>query len=138
MHVEHHITVHAPAARIFALYADVAHWHTWDPDTRQASINGPFAVGTCGSLTPTQGRTVPMRITHLVPDADFTVEARIPLLCMRFEHALRPSGAAVTVTHSVHFSGLLRWLIGPMMIRRLNRGLPVTLARLRQRAEAGN
>ncbi|MDT7838028.1 SRPBCC family protein [Aquabacterium sp. OR-4] len=136
MHTEHSITVQAPAARIFALYENVAGWHLWDPDTRQASIAGPFAVGTRGSLTPTQGRTVPMLITQVQADAGFTVEARIPLLCMRFEHELQPVGGAVRVTHRVHFSGLLGWVIGPMMIRRLNHGLPITLDNLRRCAEA--
>lgn len=138
MHVEHSITIQAAAARVFQLYQDVAGWHTWDPDTRQASIAGPFAVGTRGSLTPTQGNTVPMLITRVEPDACFTVESRIPLLRMVFEHELRPQGAAVHVTHRVRFSGLLSLVLGPLLIRRLNRGLPVTLATLKRRAEAAS
>lgn len=136
MHTEHSITVQAAAARIFQLYQDVAGWHTWDPDTRQASIAGPFAVGTQGSLTPTQGNTVPMLITRVEPDACFTVESRIPLFRMVFEHELQPQGAAVRVTHRVSFSGLLSVVLGPLLIRRLNRGLPVTLGNLKRRAEA--
>lgn len=136
MQTEHSITVQAAAARIFQLYQDVAGWHTWDPDTRRASIAGPFAVGTRGSLTPTKGNTVPMLITRVEPDACFTVESRIPLFRMVFEHELRPEGAAVRVTHRVSFSGLLSLLLGPMMVRRVNQGMPVTLDNLKRRAEA--
>lgn len=94
MQVESSILVQASAERIFRIYQDVAAWHTWDPDTRRASIDGPFAVGSRGILTPTKGKTVPMLLTRVEPDACFTVESRIPLFRMVFEHELVPEGDA--------------------------------------------
>ncbi|MBL0919020.1 MAG: SRPBCC family protein [Hydrogenophaga sp.] len=135
MQVEHSIVVDAPAERIFRLYEDVANWHTWDPDTKSASIDGPFAVGTRGSLTPPKGRTVPMLLTRVERDACFTVESRIPLFRMVFEHELVPQGGAVKVIHRVTFSGALTFLLGRMLVKQLNHGLPVTLANLKRRAE---
>ena len=135
MQVEHALLVDAPAARIFRLYADVAAWHTWDPDTRRASLDGPFAVGSRGSLTPTRGNTVPMVLTRVEPDACFTVESRIPLFRMVFEHELVPQGLATRVTHRVTFSGPLAVVLGRLLARRLDRGLPVTLANLKREAE---
>jgi hypothetical protein len=136
MPVEHRITVAAPADTIFALYADVSNWHTWDPDTKRARLDGPFAVGSRGRLTPTQGNTVPMVLTRVVPGRAFTAESRIPLFCMVFEHELTTlAGAQTEVVHRVSFSGPLSLLLGPLMTRRLNSGLPVTLARLKALAE---
>lgn len=137
MQVEHSVIVQAPAERIFRIYEDVAAWHTWDPDTRRASIAGPFVAGTRGSLTPTRGNTVPMLLTRVEPGSCFTVESRIPLFRMVFEHELIPQGAAVKVVHRVTFDGLLSALLGRVLARQLNRGLPVTLANLKRRAEAG-
>jgi hypothetical protein len=138
MRVEHRTLVRAPARRIFRLYEDVAAWHTWDPDTRSASLDGPFAVGTRGTLGPTEGRPVPMVLTCVEPDVRFTVESRIPLFRMVFEHELVPRGDAVEVVHRVTFSGLLSPVIGRMLAKRLHRGLPVTLANLKRLAEAGD
>ena len=135
MQVEHSVLIATPAERIFRIFQDVAEWHTWDPDTKRASIDGPFAVGTRGSLTPTQGNTVPMMLTRVEPDVCFTVESKIPLCRIVFEHELRPSGGAVQVVHRVTLTGLLGIVLGPLMARRLNAGLPVTLARLKARAE---
>ena len=135
MQVEHSIVVQAPAERIFRIYEDVSAWHTWDPDTRRASLDGPLAVGARGSLTPARGNTVPMLVTKVEPNACFTVESRIPLFRMVFEHELARQGGAVHVTHRVTFSGLLTPVIGRMLARQLNQGLPVTLSRLKQRAE---
>ncbi|MBL8386168.1 MAG: SRPBCC family protein [Burkholderiales bacterium] len=138
MQIAHSIVVEAAPERVFRLYADVARWHTWDPDTREARLDGPFAVGTRGSLTPTRGNTVPMVITELVPDVCFTVECRIPLFTMRFEHLLQPAGAMVHVTHRATFSGALAPLLGRLLARRLDAGLPVTLASLKRHAEGAH
>lgn len=136
MQVEHRIIVAAPPETIFAIYADVANWHTWDPDTESASLEGPFRVGTRGKLTPTEGNSVPMLVTEIVTDRSFTVESRIPLFRMRFEHELLPRGASTEVIHRVTFSGLLAPIIGRLLVKRLNVGLPRTLANLKELAES--
>lgn len=138
MPIEHRIHIAAPPKRIFALYADVANWHQWDPDTKAESINGPFQTGAVGRLTPTRGNTVPMRFTSVVPDRSFTVESKIPLFCMVFEHELQPVASGTEVLHRVTFSGALAFLLGRVIGRQLNQGLPVTLARLKALAESGS
>lgn len=136
MQVEHSILVQAPAERIFRIYQDVSAWHTWDPDTKRASLEGPFVVGSRGSLTPAKGNTVPMVLTEVEPNAGFTVECRIPLFRMVFAHELVPQAGATTVIHRVTFSGLLSFVLGRMLARQLNQGLPVTLASLKRLAES--
>lgn len=140
MPIEHRTTIATPPATIFRLYADVAHWHRWDPDTMSATLNGPFAVGSRGTLTPAKGNTLPMLVIFADPARGFTVESRIPLLLrMVFEHELIPRGEAVTeVVHRVTLSGPLGWLLGPGLKRQLDAGLPVTLARLKRMAETGS
>lgn len=135
MQVEHSILVQSSTEHIFGIYEDVAAWHTWDPDTKRASIDGPFAVGTRGSLTPTKGNSVPMLLTKVEPNACFTVESKIPFFRMVFEHELVPQERAVKVVHRVTFSGALTFLLGRMLVKQLNQGLPVTLANLKRHAE---
>ncbi len=138
--IEHRIQIATPPDTIYRLYADVANWHRWDPDTKRATLDGPFAVGSRGTLTPAKGNTVPMMVTFADPARGFTVESRIPLLLrMVFEHELIARGEAVTeVVHRVTLSGLLAWLIGPGLKRQLDVGLPVTLSRLKRLAETGS
>jgi Polyketide cyclase / dehydrase and lipid transport len=136
MQVEHRIKIAASPQAIFRIYQDVGHWHTWDPDTRWATLEGPFAVGSRGRLMPTQGRAVPMVLTQVIRDSSFTVESKIPLFCMLFEHELRPSAGMTEVTHRVTLSGPLTLLLGRMLTRRLNTGLPVTLSKLKTLTES--
>lgn len=135
MHVEHRTVTTAPAGVVYAIYEDVAHWNTWDPDTRQASLVGGFVVGSRGRLTPARGNTVPMLLTQVEPGRCFTVESRIPLFRMVFEHILTPVPGGTEILHRVTFHGLLRPLLGPMLVRQLDAGLPVTLRNLAALAE---
>jgi len=136
MQVEHSVLVNTAPERLFALYADVPHWNRWDPDTKASSIQGPFQTGTSGSLTPTKGNTVSMVLTSVVQDRSFTVEVKIPLFRMVFEHELLPAQEVTKVIHRVTFSGALSFLLGRVIGSQLNKGLPVTLAKLKAAAEA--
>jgi hypothetical protein len=136
MQVEHSVLVDTAPERLFALYADVAYWNRWDPDTKASSIHGSFQTGTTGSLTPARGNTVSMLLTSVVPNRSFTVEVKVPLFRMVFEHELQPVQEATKVIHRVTFSGALSFLLGRVIGSQLNRGLPVTLAKLKAAAEA--
>lgn len=136
MQIEHRISVNTPPESIFRIYEDVANWHTWDPDTKQATLEGPFQVGSRGRLVPTKGRAVPMVLTQAVPGKCFTVESKIPLFRMVFEHELEAGQGATLVIHRVTLTGLLALVLGPILSRQLNAGLPVTLSRLKALAES--
>ena len=136
MQVEHRIIVAATPEVIFSIYEDVRNWSAWDPDTKQSSLDGPFQVGSRGRLTPTKGNTVPMLLAVVEPARSFTVESRIPLFRMLFEHELVSKEGSTEVVHRVTFSGLLSFVRGPMLTKQLNSGLPVTLSNLKALAEA--
>jgi uncharacterized protein YndB with AHSA1/START domain len=135
MHIEHRIVIAASPETVFRIYEDVQHWHTWDPDTKQAFLEGPFRVGSRGRITPPKGMTVPMVLTQVEPNKCFTVESKIPLFRMLFEHELVSVEGGTEVTHRVTFSGFLSIFLGPMLSRQLNSGLPVTLQKLKALAE---
>ncbi len=136
MKVEHRVVAKAPAEVVFSIYQDVENWHTWDPDTKQATLGGKFNVGASGRLVPTTGTEVPMTLTHVEQDRCFTVESKIPWFRMVFEHELNPGPAGTEIVHRVTLYGLLSVFLGPMLLRRLDSGLPVTLGRLKNLAEA--
>ena len=79
-----------------------------------------------------------MVLTSVVPNRSFTAESRIPLFRMVFEHELLPIGSTTEVVHRFTFSGLLSVLLGRLLAKQLNIGLPRTLANLKQLAEAGS
>lgn len=134
--VEHRIMVGTSAERIFHIYRDVSNWNQWDPDTKASFIDGPFQEGSKGMITPNKGMAVPMLLTSMNENQNFTVESKIPCLKMIFEHELIPTKTGTEVVHRVTFSGLLSPLFGKIIGAQLNRGLPITLANLKAKAES--
>lgn len=136
MQIEHWTSVNSPPEIIFRIYEDVSSWSTWDPDTKSATIEGPFQAGSSGKLTPAKGNTVPMMLTEVVKNKSFTVESKIPLFRMMFEHELQAKDETTDVIHRVIFSGLLSFVLSPIIAKQLNAGLPVTLNNLKWLAES--
>ncbi|MFC0253495.1 SRPBCC family protein [Massilia consociata] len=135
MEIVESILIEASPAAVFAIYADVARWPAWDPDTRAASIDGSFASGATGRLAPAKGFEVPMQFISVEPDRGFTVASRVLFSTMLFDHTLHPTGAGVVATHRVSFHGPCAWFLRHLVGRRVRHGLPVTMRRLKAFAE---
>jgi hypothetical protein len=135
MIIEEKVHINVPPNTVHTIYTEVENWHRWDPDTKSARLDGPFAVGTTGVLAPTQGFPVKMKVTEVAPERGFTVECRAPLCVMRFDHELTPDGVGVIALHRLVFSGPLAWLFGRLVGSRVRLGLPVTMQSLKRYAE---
>jgi Polyketide cyclase / dehydrase and lipid transport len=135
MTIEARISVDVPPTVIDQIWREVDRWHEWDPDTRSAHLDGPFAVGTRGRIVPSKGMGVPMVVTECTAGRSFTVEGRIPLFRMHFEHVVVPTAQGCEVTHRVWFSGLLAFAFGPGVARQVRQGLPTTMRSLKDHAE---
>ena len=135
MHIEERIHIAVPPTVIDHIWSEVDRWHLWDPDTKQARLDGPFAVGTKGRITPRKGMGVPMIITERTEGRSFTVEGYIPLFRMHFEHTVSPVAGGSEIAHRVWFTGALAFLFGPGVVKQLREGLPQTMRSLKTYAE---
>jgi hypothetical protein len=129
------VTVTSDPERVFALYENVANWKQWDPDVASSSISGPFAAGTTGKLKPTNGPEAKIKIVSVEKNKSFTVQSRLPLCTMTFEHELFPVKGATRVVHRVSFNGPLSFFFGRVVGNQIRKGLPGTLLGLKQAVE---
>ena len=94
-----HDSTAAPQA-VFALWADVQGWPAWDASLVAATLDGPFAAGTTGTLHP-QGMPEPIAftVTAVEAGAGFSDETRLGPLVLRFSHRVepRPGGSRIVV-----------------------------------------
>lgn len=132
------ITVNTIPERIFALYEDVNNWKQWDPDVASSSLSGPFTAGTIGKLTPTKGPEAKIEIVSVVKNRSFTVQSRLPLCTMIFEHELLPITGSTHVIHKVSFTGPLAFFFGRIVGIQIRKGLPGTLRGLKKAVEAND
>ncbi|MCL2346495.1 MAG: SRPBCC family protein [Desulfobulbus sp.] len=138
MQFEESIEVQASPQTVFALYADVSAWASWDPDVSSSSIAGAFASGSTGKLKPSNGPEAKITLTEVVANQSFTVESRLPLCVMRFEHELSPTASGTTVVHRVSFAGFLSPLFSRIIGSSIRKGLPQTMAGLKRAVERPN
>jgi len=89
----------APEA-VFALWADVEGWPSWDASLIATTLAGPFAAGTTGTLHP-QGMPEPIAftVTAVEAGAGFSDETWLGPLVLRFSHRVepRPGGSRIVV-----------------------------------------
>jgi len=135
MQFEKRILINAPVDRLFSLYADVSDWSSWDPDVKFSSIDGQFFSGATGTLQPSSGPKTKITFTEVLHNRLFTVESKLPLCTMRFEHELSPVGNQIQALHRVSFVGFLSPLFGRLIGSQIQKGLPRTLEGLKRAAE---
>lgn len=136
--IQHQIDIQVPPSVAYQAYADVARWSEWDPDTRAAALEGPPVAGTDGWLQPRKGLRVRMRVTEARPGEVFTVVCPVLGSRMRFAHRIEALADRVRVTHHVRFEGWLAPVLAATVGRDVQKGLPVTLQRLKHHLEQGS
>jgi hypothetical protein len=66
----------------------------------------------------------------------FTVESKLPLCTLRFEHELSAAENQIEALHRVSFVGFLSPLFGRLIGAQIKKGLPRTLEGLKSAAES--
>jgi len=136
MQFEEQIIIAAPVHKVFALYADVKSWASWDPEVKSASIDGSFVSGSAGILAPTKGPKAKIFFTEIIPNRSFTVESKLPFCVMRFEHEISEATDNTTkVVHRISFNGLMSPFFGRVIGSQIRKGLPQTLQGLKHAVE---
>lgn len=134
--IEKSVITSAPPETIFRIYQDVENWNKWDPDTKSSQLAHGLTLGSLGSLTPTKGNTVPMEVTSVIENRNFTVTSKTMLFRMDFDHELTPVSNGTLVVHRVTFSGFLKPILSMIIGRLVDKGLPITLQNLKTLAES--
>src|SRR4029077_4085887 len=98
------------------LWSDTSTWPEWNPDMQSMTLNGPFAVGTTGTMKTKQG-TRAILLTEVVPGQSFRLETTvIPLTRFAFVCKVSPGSAGqTTLSQSIQVGGPLRGLRGGML-----------------------
>lgn len=139
MQFAENIVISSSPEKVFSLYADVKNWSCWDPDVKNSSINGAFISGASGTLEPTKGPKAHILFTDVIQNRLFTVEAKLPLCKIRFEHEIDSTHTdSVNVIHRVTFDGILSPVFGTLVGRQIKKALPSTLLGLKTAAERNN
>ncbi|HKV69361.1 MAG TPA: SRPBCC family protein, partial [Gaiellales bacterium] len=111
---EHTHDSSATPEAVFALWADVDGWPSWDASLIATTLDGPFAAGTTGTLHPL-GMLEPIAftLTAVEDGAGFADETRLGPLVLRFSHRVEPRPGGSRIVVSIEADGPDAGQVGP-------------------------
>ncbi|HEV3157934.1 MAG TPA: SRPBCC family protein [Candidatus Baltobacteraceae bacterium] len=132
---EHSIETDAAPEAIYALYSDCRTWTSWDEGIQDLSLDGPFAAGTRGTITPTGQEALPFIIIETQPNVGFVDETEVSGLTIRFTHHLaKLENGKTRVTQTVSITGPGADVMGPKIGPMITNDMPKSMASLAQYA----
>jgi hypothetical protein len=134
---ERSVQTKASPQAAWKIWSDTSTWPEWNPDVQSMTLNGPFAVGTTGTMKTKQG-TRAIQLTEVVPGQSFRLETTvIPLTRFAFVCKVSPGSAGTTtLSQAIQVGGPLGGLVGGMMGKQIADTFPALLQGLARKAEA--
>jgi hypothetical protein len=135
MKFSHTLKTSAAPAKIWAIWTDVEDWAQWDTELVDARLEGSFALGSIGELTPKTGQVSRFEISQLSLGESYTIAVQLPLCKLNIHRYLRTQSDGTYFTHEVSFQGLLAVVFGALLGRKFQAVLPSVMANIKQIAE---
>jgi hypothetical protein len=126
---------HASAERVWQIWSDPPTWPQWNPDVVSVALDGPFAVGTTGTMV-TRRMTHKIAFTAISPGTSFTLRAKpVPGTILDFTCTIEKLAVGSRIGQSVMVSGPLSLVMGNPMAKQIAASFDPILAALKARAE---
>jgi hypothetical protein len=134
---EHSAEAGATPQTVWNCYRDVASWPEWNAAVGTIELDGPFATGTTGRLTPPGAGPLPFRIVEATENSGYVSETEIAeTVTLRSTNQLTalPDGRT-RIELRVELVGPAAEFFGKSFGPQLSAGVPKTVETLARRAE---
>jgi uncharacterized protein YndB with AHSA1/START domain len=127
-----------PPSAVWRLLADVDSWPRWNGAVGQVELDGPFAAGTTGRLTPPAQESLPFRLVEVDPERGYVSETAIAdTVTLRAENSITAVGdGGSRIRLRVRLTGPAADYFGESFGPAIAAGLPATGAALAAQAAA--
>lgn len=106
----------AAPAEVWRVWSDVNTWPDWNPDMKEARLDGPLQLGMKGMIDTKSGGRHDVVVTHYEAGRSFELESTaLPATKMAIRATVIPSGSGSRITQAFEPRGLLAPLVGPLM-----------------------
>jgi hypothetical protein len=97
----HTVAMNAPAHDIWAVWADVRGWSSYDSALTEVRVDGNFRVGTTFTVIRGDGDAAAGVVLSVTQGEEFSDEVRLRCGTVRTHHRMEPVGGLVKVTHEL-------------------------------------
>ena len=113
----HQVVTAARPEQVWPLYADVTRWREWDSGLSDVTLDGPFAVGSRGTMQVEGQPPLTWELTDVIDGELFTDVTEIPgVATLTFVHRVQPHEDGALITHEVRIEGPAAAQLGPMVV----------------------
>lgn len=121
---------------VWALWSDTSTWAAWDPAVERVVLDGPFRLGTTGTMRLAGGVEAPFTLVAVSPDVRYCDELELGGLHLRIDHRVEPRGGGAVVTVETRVSGPGADEVGPLVVAQAPEALRLLAAQAEARAAA--
>jgi hypothetical protein len=136
MKFSHTLKTSATSERIWAIWTDVSNWAAWDTELIDSQIEGAFALGAIGKLTPKKGQVATFKISQLNPGESYTFTVGLPLCELHVYRYLRHRSDGIDFTHEVSFRGFSAPIFSRLLGKQFKSVLPSIMENVKRIAES--
>lgn len=134
-HFWHTVETTASPDKIWAVWADVPNWKTWDTGLKEASINMPFAQNAKGEILSLEDRKSTFKIVAFEQGKTYTFKTNLPLGGLHVKRFLEVKNGRTYFTHEVWFSGLSGGVFANIFGEKFKNMLPKVMENIKKIAE---
>lgn len=136
--LEYSFETKAKPSEIWKFWCDVEGWPLWDNELEWCTLEGNFETGSKGQLKPKNWQVTPFTLTHVEPYKSFSDSTDMPFTRMEFFHTISPtSHGSFKVSHQVKVKGLLAPILKRTVGKKIIRGMPIAMQKLKALVEHG-
>jgi len=107
--------ISASPQTVWSVWADPGTWHEWNPSVTRMDLDGPFADGVTGRMHTPSTRPHDVVFHDIDEGHSYEMQTRvIPGTLFHFRCEIAPNAAGSTVRQSVHLTGPMAFLVGPL------------------------
>lgn len=139
MQIDHSVEIKASPDAVWAVITDVERWPEWTPtmESVRRLEDGPLQLGSSARIKQPQMPEAVWRVTAFTPGRQFTWETQFRGMRMIGSHELVESPAGCASRLRLEVSGLLAWLLWPLVRRNASRAMETENSRLREGCQRG-
>lgn len=112
---EHAAETDATPEQIWAVLSDIDRWTAWDTSMAAIALEGPFAVGSTISMTPSGQEAIRSTIVEIRENERYADETEFGDVVLRFSHTLSALGGGTRIVHRLEISGPAADQAGPQI-----------------------
>lgn len=109
---------------IWKIWSDLSLRTQWDDDTEWVKSDGTFNKGSTFYFKPKDGPELQMEITECIPNQRFTDSVKFPLARLYGIHDMEKTSTGLKITTTIKIEGILSWLWGHLVGKKIVAELP--------------